>query len=381
MTDHKALFDRLDQEIMRCIPAARYAEAHTEELIESAYQNCVRKVYTTSADHLGIACPCLIMHRVIGGSKRGRILKAIPAGKNYCEIGYDSCDRPLYFKHINLYGTEQTAFFFDLDGDTWVMGMELRGKDELYRRVERSRIRRISRDAQGRILLYAETDAPYIGKEKGWSAFAHTLVHMYEYPDDPEKPIVCRHYYYGVNMSASGRTADPDGWHFSELLYEITPDLKTITEYCLRANGEKVFSRQLVSGKKKSAKPEVAADCARKFAEWLDAELGQDISASGGIYFDLFAPTEDGFGIYFCRTCSFSLDDEDWACDAEYTSAQMFMVQTNGLMEREDAIAAIVKLVNGYMENGAHRDLLLGCDGIGTAFADGDITYIYSREQ
>ena len=59
----------------------------------------------------------------------------------------------------------------------------------------------------------------------------------------------------------------------------------------------------------------------------------------------------------------------------------MFMVQTNGLMEREDAIAAVVKLVNGYMENGAHRDLLLGCDGIGTAFADGDITYIYSREQ
>ena len=364
----------LDREIMRCLPAVAYAKEHLEEIIESAYQNCVRKVYSTGE----VESVSLINHRVIGGYKRGRVLKSIPEDSDYCETGYDSSGRPLYCKSVNIYKTEMTSFWFDFDGDTCVMAMELRTPTELYRKVRTPSITKYRFDAKGRALFYANIDAPNFQPDD-YSHFGRVIANVYEYPDDETQPIICYFYDYVTHLDENGNTKIPEDTQYYETLYEITPDLKTITEYRHDGEGGWKFSRQLVSGRKKSAKPKAAPDSTERFTAWLDRELEQDIPGSGGIYFDLFSPTEDGFGIYFSVTVDFGPDDDDWACNVNYCSDNMFMVNTNGTMEWEAAVKTAEKLIRGYLKTGRHREILRRYDGIGTAFSDGDIAYIFTR--
>lgn len=369
MSENKELFEWFDSEISSCKPAIKYAEENLELIITSAYQNSTRKVHTTHGYELGIACPSLINHRVIGGHKKGRIIKKIPKDATYCEIGYDAEDKPLYFKEINEFGTESTNFFFDYQGYIWVMDMELYAKGELYRCVSEHGIKKYRYDEQGRIQFYAEV-YPYGSLD----------ANVYQYPDDPEQPIICHYYRYGQvdPMDIFGRS-EP---RFYEALYEITPDLKIITEY-LRRDGEFVFSRQISSGGKKSSKPKAVPDAFEKFSEWLDSELEKDIPDGGGIYFDLFSPTEDGFGVYFCVTKDFDADDEDddWACGIIYSSDNMCMINTNGLMELENARKVSVKFIKKYIVSGKHMDIIKKYDGVGTGFSEGGIEYISINEK
>lgn len=372
MSDNNKIMDQLDEEIRSCYPAVEYAQDNIEEIIDSAYQNSVRRGYTTRADELGIACPSLINHRVIGGQKRGRVLKSIPEKDAYCEIGYDCNDKPLYFKSVNEFRTEFTYFFFEYGGAVWAMELEMIAKGELYRSVPAHKLKKYYYDEKGRIKLYAEMDT-----------LGFAIVNMYEYPEEADKPVICHFYYYVTHLD---KEPDPtkERWErtqFHEHLYEITPDLKVITEYNKNAEGEYIFSRQIVSGGKKSSKPKAAADSYQKFAEWLDNELEKEIPQTRGVYLDLFQPTEDGFGIYFCAAETFDPDDDDWACEPAYWSDNMHMVKTNGLLECEDALAATVKLIRKYLREGKYKSTLRKYDGIGTSFPDGDIAYVYVKKK
>ena len=371
MNDKNEKCKMLNQEIMSCLPAMAYAKEHLEEIIESAYQNCVRKVYSTGE----VESVSLINHRVIGGYKRGRVLKSIPQDRDYFETGYDSNGRPLYCKSVNIYKLEMTSFWFDFNGDTCTMTMELRTPTELYRKVRTPSITKYRFDAKGRVLFYANIDAPNFQPDD-YSHFGRAIANVYEYPDDETQPIICYFYDYVTHLDENGNTKNPEDTQYYETLYEITSDLKTITEYRHDGEGGWKLSRQIVSGKKKSAKPKADPDSAEKFATWLDRELEQDIPERGGIFFDLFSPTEDGFGIYFSVTEDFDPDDDDWACNVSYCSDNMFMVNTNGAMEWDAAIKTAAKLIRGYLKTGLHRDVLRRYDGIGTAFSDGDIDYI-----
>lgn len=182
MSDNSKIMDWLDDEIRSCQPALRYAEAHLDEIIGSAYSRTVRKVFTTPGYDLGIACPSLINHRVIGGNKKGKVIKTLPENAGYSEIAYDSDDKPLYYKNINKFGTEQTYFFFDYGGAVWVMDMEAKYNDGTRRYVSDSKIKKYDYDEKGRIRFYAEL-----------ARFGFASVNFYEYPDEPEQPIIC-HY-------------------------------------------------------------------------------------------------------------------------------------------------------------------------------------------
>ena len=372
MSDNNKIMDRLDGEIRSCFPASEYAREHLEEIIETAYQNCVRKVYTTRGDGLGIACPSLVNHRVIGGHKKGRVLKDIPEKAAYCEIGYGCDDKPLYFKSVNEFRMEFTYFFFEFGGAFWAMELEMAAKGELHRSVPSHKLKKFYYDEKDRIQFYAEMDT-----------YGFAIANLYEYPEDAAKPIICHFYYYVTHLEKAPDPAKErwDGTQFYEHLYEITPDLKTITEYNKNADGEYVFSRQITSGGKKSSKPKAAADSYQKFAEWLDAELEQEIPETGGIYFDLFSPTEDGFGMYFNVAETFDPDDDDWACEPAYCSDTMHMVTTNGELEWDAALAAAVRLIRKYLREGKYKSVLRNYDGIGTAFSDGDIAYVYVRKK
>ena len=371
MNEQEELFDKLDQEILSCIPAMKYAQENISRIIDLAYKNTVRKVYTTQGYELGIVCPSLVNHRVIGGNKKGRVIKTIPEKENYCEIGYDSSDKPLYFKNINEFGTEFTDFIFEYGGYTWAMDMELYGQGELSREVKPHRIKKYSYDKQNRIQFYAQIDAPHNDSAIS-SSFGFGIFNYYEYYDDTEKPIICHFYHYAAYVRTP--TNERDVRQFSEYLYEISSDMKNIKAY-IKKDGEYIFSREIKSGGNKSNKPKPAADSYDRFSEWLDSELDKRIPEKGGVYFDLFEPSEDGFGIYFCITKYFDKDD-DWACNVEYSSETMFTVCTNGAMEWKNALDTAAKMIKKYLRNGNNCMLLNKYAGIGVGFPDSDIVYL-----
>ena len=206
----------LDREIMRCLSAVAYAKEHLEEIIESAYQNCVRKVYSTGE----VESVSLINHRVIGGYKRGRVLKSIPEDSDYYETGYDSSGRPLYCKSVNIYKTEMTSFWFDFDADTCVMAMELRTPTELYRKVRTPSITKYRFDAKGRVLFYANIDAPNFQPDD-YSHFGRVIANVYEYPDDETQPIICYFYDYVTHLDENGNTNDSWNTKGSRTCYRI----------------------------------------------------------------------------------------------------------------------------------------------------------------
>ena len=100
MTDRKEIGKWLNKEILNCMSAMEYAGEHLDEIVEAAHNETVKVIYTTNADKLGVACPDLIAHRVVGGSKKGRGLKEIPKDTSYCEFGYDEKGKVMLIDEI-----------------------------------------------------------------------------------------------------------------------------------------------------------------------------------------------------------------------------------------------------------------------------------------
>lgn len=361
------LFVEFDNEIESINAAIKYAEEHFDELA-ARRENSVRTVYTTLGYNLGIACPDPINHRVIGGRKRGRIIKEKNETEGYCEIGYDENDKPVHFTYINSFGTESADFFFEYNGYHWAAQLCTDKESKYYGKNPYNEIIKYCYDEQGRILYYAEISTSSISANK------------YEYPENEAAPIICRSYYYVPNLSKSSKDI-PAGYEHSPMfidLYEISPDMKVIRDY-YKSGEEFVFRREICSKGKKSAKPKIAEDSYERLAEWLDKELDKDIPTDGGVYFDIFSETEDGFGLSLCITEDFTPDDDDWGCYVKYSS-DMHMVSTNGEMEWEDVLKNVVRLLKKYLRSGEKRALLKKYKGVGTAYSDSDIEYIYIKK-
>lgn len=357
----ESIFPEFDAQ-MDVSEAINYAEEHFNDFI-TARTNAAKKVYTTRGYELGIACPSLVKHRVVGGHKRGRIMKRTPdEGENYCIIGYDTDDKPLFFTSVNSFGTAETNFFFELKGYIWAM--ELHECDDPYYNGKHcyGDIYKFRYDSKGRIEYYAVISPSSVISEK------------YEYSDDSD--IICHFYYYVPNRTGCYRNI-PAGFENSpmtENLYEISPDLKRIREYD-KMGDEYVFSREIVSSAKKSKNPKPADDSFDKFSVWLDNVLSGDIPEKGGIYFDLCEPFEDGFSFAFEICEIFDKEDDDWACSPVY-STDFYMINTNGQLEWEKALKHTAAFIRKYLCVGEKKNILKKYQGIGVGFSDSDITYI-----
>ena len=331
MIENKEIMQWLNKEIIDCIPAADYANKLAEEIIEHAYQNTVQKVYTTFANELGLASPDLINHRVIGGAKRGLF--------------------------------EDTYYAMNLER---IYSGKVTRTLEMFPRIIKFRY-----DEKGRIAYYAHQISIPVG-----GLGASIIANEYKYPSSEAEHITCHRYYYVTNISQDGKVIEGSRIQLSDTFYEISSDYKTITEYKQQKDGEFVFSRKIESASKKSAKSSVLDDNYRKFEAWLDSQLEMDIPTEGGVYFDLFGPNEDGFGIYFDITEDFTPNDDDWACYVVYASENMFMVNTNDEMEYDKATKEVAKLIKKYLKEGKNKAKLKKYKGIGTAFPGADIVYI-----
>lgn len=356
-----SIFPKFDREL-NVTAAVQYAEEHFNDFIY-AREHAARTVFTTQGYELGIACPSLIKHRVVGGHKRGRIMKRTPEkGDGYCIIGYDGSGRPLFFTDVNSFDTRETEFFFDFDGFTWAMELyecddpEDNGK-HFYGTVYKFRY-----DGMGRIEYYAAINRGSLFAEK------------YEYPEDGD--IICHSYYYVPGLSGSNRNI-PAGYEHSpmwEYLYEISPDLKRIREYNKRGD-EYVFSREINAAAKKSKNPKPVDGSFEKFSQWLDGILGGDIPENGGVYFDLCEPYEDGISLAFEICEGFDREDDDWACSPIYQT-EFIMISTDGRLEWEKALKHAAAFVRKYLREGEKKNILKRYLGIGVGLSDSDITYI-----
>ena len=235
--------NELKEIIIHSHAAMKYLYNNIAEIYDNAMNNSVKKVITTLGYELGIACPDIINHRVIRGNKKGRIIKAPPKNKDYSEAGYDEKNDPLYFRCISAeFGGDHFNFylFFGFDGFSWAARMEtIPGTLDIIR---------YKSDEKGRILEYTHTDGAHYddgGKIKN-KLFCHAGANRYEYPDDPEAPIICRSYCENLWYYPSKSIVlpvivpgHPNGGVYNERCYEISPDHKNISCYVKdRKSGE-----------------------------------------------------------------------------------------------------------------------------------------------
>lgn len=388
MTEYttEELFERFDNDILSVEAVSEYIRENAAEIIKAAEEKRAKRVMTSLSYELGLACPSLVNHRVIGGHKKGRIIKKIPKEDSYTLIDYDSEGRPLCYNVINKFGTESKYFFFEFDGYTWAVSIYDDGKN-FGQIVPHGCFYRWGYDECRRIAYYAKMDYVHIDRVSG-SFSGRVMANIYEYPENDGEPIICRFYDYNrpsptpehlkklLGDRLSTKLGDDTPKLSTDFLYEIYPD-NSIKAYYRKDDGY-VFSRELKPpSQKKSAKPKMNADSFERFSEWIENELEKDIPAEGGIYFDLFSSTDDGFGIYFQITDRFDPEDDDWGCDTVYSSDNMLMVYTSGEMEWQAVIASAARLIKKYLREGSKRNVLKKYKGIGTGLSDSDIEYIY----
>lgn len=360
MEETNNLFERFDRILESYGPAVEYAEKHFKEL-RKREENATKKVMTSLCYSLGIACPSLIIHKVVRGNKRGRIIKEIPKGEdcNYSIISYDEKGNPVAIRPYNKWGTQDAEYFYEFDGYMWAVELldhSGKGCSTLYRMLFEN----------GRIRSYYEMEPFHLWGEE------------YEYPEDESKPIRCIRYRYVPGRVETSKDV-PAGQEHSpmhECLYEISRDGKKIAEYVKEGDGYE-FCREYVSGnRKKSATPKPEADTFERFCEWLDGELEKELPArSSGVYFSLTEGNEDGFDIIMCFTEYFDKEDEDWACDV-IEEFGFFTVSTNGECRWEDILVWSGKWLKKYLQKGKQKKILKSFAGIGVGFDDGDVKII-----
>lgn len=355
------LFERFDKILESYGPAVKYAEEHFEELRDRE-QNAAKKVMTSLGYDLGIACPSLIIHKVVRGNKKGRIIKEIPKGEDchYNMISYDEEGNPVAVRPYNKWGAQDAKYFFQYEGYIWAVRLY----DHSGEGIHSDLYRMLFED--GKIRSFYK-----MGKSHLWGE-------EYEYPKDESEPVRCILYYYVPTRVETSKDIPAGQEHspMTEWLYEISPDGRTIAEYVKKGEGYD-YCREYVSGKrKKSAVPKPASDTFRRFCEWLDGELEKELpDESCGVYFSLTEGNEDGFDITLYFTEHFDKEDEEWACDVTEEFGT-FTAATNGECRWQDILAWSCKYLKKYLQKGTRKEKLKSFAGIGTGFDEGDVEII-----
>lgn len=355
------LFERFDKILESYGPAVKYAEEHFEEL-RAGEQNAAKKVITSLGYDLGIACPSLIVHKVIRGHKKGRIIKEIPTGEdcNYNIISYDEDGNPVAVRAYNKWGTHEAEYFFLYEGYVWAVRLYDHSGEGSHATLYRMLFE------DGKICSYYMMEPFYLWGEE------------YEYPEDEDAPIRCKRYYYVPGRVETSKDVPAGQEHspMTEYLYEINRDGKKIVEYVKEGDGY-AFCREYVSGKrKKSATQKPAQNTFARLCEWMDKELERELpERSCGVYFSLTEGNEDGFDITMCFTKNFDKEDEEWACDVTEEFGT-FTVFTNGECRWEDILAWSCKYLKEYLQKGTRKEMLKSFAGIGVGFDEGDVEII-----
>ena len=327
-----------------------YADGLNPEL-QRAEQCAAKQVITTQGYDLGIVCPSLVRHIVIGGHKKGKIIKTIPEGKSYQIISYDADGNPIAYRYGNQFGLRDAHFFFPYKGFIWAAQMGKNG-----RLPYDGPLHRMQYDAQGRILSYYTIERSYLCGEE------------YTYPEDGS--IECLFYRYLPNKCGTSKDVSA-GYEGSPMeIYRYLIDEDTISGY-VKTGEEFVLTRTY---QRKAARRTVSP-CVQ-FTRQLDKLLQQaSLPEHCGVYFELYEGNDDTYQTYLTLTAGFDAEDEEWACDVE-TEVGVIDMPKHTDMEWQKIQDTAVRLIGSYLRKGKYKDKLLACAGIGAGFGEGDLVIV-----
>jgi hypothetical protein len=115
------------------------------------------------------------------------------------------------------------------------------------------------------------------------------------------------------------------------------------------------------------------------FFTWIDQALLVDLPSTVQAFnFNLYEGKGE-WHVQIVGTGSFSVEDEDWACDEVFTTGEnIFVVNRKEAGQGwEDALKYFVALARTYLKGGKHAALLKSKKGVGIGFVDGDLELLY----
>lgn len=115
-----------------------------------------------------------------------------------------------------------------------------------------------------------------------------------------------------------------------------------------------------------------------EFNRWADRILSKYRSDSVVAYnFNLYEHAKE-FAIQLVGTRSFDVSEQDWACDAIFSSGEdLFCLAHSIVGDRwESGLEAAKSLVKNYLDHGSQSAFLKASRGVGVGFVDGDIELI-----
>lgn len=126
-----------------------------------------------------------------------------------------------------------------------------------------------------------------------------------------------------------------------------------------------------------------------EFFSWLDSVLSdpeaQDhVAFNFNIYEEVDEFDDDeaddsdetvgSFSLQLIGASRYDPDDDDWACDEEYSSGEnLFAFSCD---DWEAAIELVKDMITDYMANGNHKSVLNSATAVGYGFVDGDLFII-----
>ena len=116
-----------------------------------------------------------------------------------------------------------------------------------------------------------------------------------------------------------------------------------------------------------------------KFNIWLEKQLeGQIPKEVIAFNFNLYeCEAENQFDVQLIGCKKYDLENDDWACDPDYTSGEdLYHFFADGW---ETALKSFVALVKDYLRSCCTPNQFTSADCISAGFVDGDLEIIYHK--
>ncbi|MEQ8156394.1 MAG: hypothetical protein ABRQ25_16200 [Clostridiaceae bacterium] len=166
----------------------QYAEDNYEMLNNAVRDNTAEVKYGRDALYLGYFCPSLVLDKIAGGFKKGRLLKSIPkTNKRYVVYELDINGKLLRIQSINSYGTIFENYIIRKDNVEFGVNLFKGKKNSIV-----SSTRAIYDD--GKISRF-----DIIGSSHMWSE-------VYSYDSNYPNKIKCKEYYYVPELTGSDKS-------------------------------------------------------------------------------------------------------------------------------------------------------------------------------
>ena len=116
-----------------------------------------------------------------------------------------------------------------------------------------------------------------------------------------------------------------------------------------------------------------------EFKAWLEKQLSREIPDNIIAFnFNLYeSETEDQFDVQLIGCKEYDLEDEDWACNSDFsTEEDLYSFSAD---DWEDALKTLIKSVKDYLQSCSTPNKLTTAEYVTAGFVDGDLEVITKK--